>query len=127
MMCAEFLAPKGAPTCWAFSQRWNASLDFTNRGPLVLISHFQTPTALTTISEHDLEQWLRERKVRPAAKLAAAATHLTSLSLTTGLSISPAVAGPVTSNARLTSTARFKPGPSFCLPAKGRRSSSMLS
>jgi transposase len=48
-------------------------LDFTNRGPLVLISHFQTPTALTTISEDDLEQWLRERKVRPAAKVAAAA------------------------------------------------------
>jgi transposase len=48
-------------------------LDFTNRGPIVLISHFQTPTALATIDEHDLEQWLRERKVRPAAKLAAAA------------------------------------------------------
>ena len=51
------------------------ALDFTNRGPLVLISHFQTPTALAAIGQHGLEAWLRERKVRQADKLAAAAVN----------------------------------------------------
>jgi transposase len=48
-------------------------LDFTNRGPLVLVSRFQTPAAVLSIEETDLVAWLRERKARPAAKLAAAA------------------------------------------------------
>jgi transposase len=39
----------------------------------VAISHSQTPTALIDIDEHDLEQWLRERRARPAGKLAVAA------------------------------------------------------
>ncbi|WP_103384212.1 IS110 family RNA-guided transposase [Pseudonocardia dioxanivorans] len=51
------------------------ALDFTNRGPLLLISRFQTPTALRDIEEHDLIEWLREHKARPAAKLAAAARN----------------------------------------------------
>jgi len=49
------------------------ALDFTNRGPLVLVSRFQTPAAVLSIEETDLVAWLRERKARPAAKLAAAA------------------------------------------------------
>lgn len=49
------------------------ALDFTNRGPLVLISQFQTPAALAAMGEHGLECWLRERKVRHPEKLAAAA------------------------------------------------------
>ncbi|MFI6333042.1 IS110 family transposase [Micromonospora chersina] len=51
------------------------ALDFTNRGPLVLISQFQTPAALTAIGREELERWLRERKVRHANKLATAAIH----------------------------------------------------
>lgn len=49
------------------------ALDFTNHGPLVLISQFQTPDAIRATGAHDLEAWLRSRKVRPADKLAAAA------------------------------------------------------
>ncbi|WBB70895.1 transposase [Micromonospora sp. WMMD812] len=49
------------------------AFDFTNRGPLVLISQFQTPAALTAIGREKLELWLRERKVRHANKLATAA------------------------------------------------------
>jgi transposase len=49
------------------------ALDFTNRGPLVLISQFQTPAALAAIGQHGLERWLRERKVRQADKLATVA------------------------------------------------------
>ena len=51
-----------------------------------------------------------------SGKLAAAASQLTSLSVMTGLSISPAVTGPPTSNARLTKTARFNRLPSFAPP-----------
>ena len=49
------------------------ALDFTNRGPLVLISGFQTPDALAAIDRSNLEGWLRARKVRYAGKLATAA------------------------------------------------------
>lgn len=48
-------------------------LDLTNRGPLVLISGFQTPDDLAAIDLPDLERWLRARKVRYARKLATAA------------------------------------------------------
>jgi len=51
------------------------ALDFTNRGPLVLISQFQTSTALTAIGQQALELWLRNNKVRYADKLATAAMH----------------------------------------------------
>jgi transposase len=51
------------------------ALDFTNRGPLVLISHFQTPDAIRALGPQDLESWLRSRKVRPADKLATAAVQ----------------------------------------------------
>jgi len=48
-------------------------LDFTNRGPLVLISGFQTPEALSALDRTELEAWLRARNVRYARKLATAA------------------------------------------------------
>lgn len=48
-------------------------LDFTNRGPLVLISGFPTPDALAAIDLPELVGWLRARKVRYARKLATAA------------------------------------------------------
>ncbi len=51
------------------------ALDFTNRGPLMLISQFQIPTPLIATGREELASWLRERKVRHANKLAAAAIH----------------------------------------------------
>jgi len=49
------------------------ALDFTNRGPLVLINRFQTPAALIATGQEELERWLRSQKVRHADKLANAA------------------------------------------------------
>lgn len=48
-------------------------LDFTNQGPLVLISGYQTPAVLRAAGVSRVERWLRKRKVRDASKLAAAA------------------------------------------------------
>ena len=48
------------------------ALDFPTLGPLVLISHLQAPAPLPGIGARELENWLRERKVRHADKLAAA-------------------------------------------------------
>jgi transposase len=42
-------------------------------GPLTLLTGFQTPAAIREAGQEDLEAWLRERKVRNAGKLAAAA------------------------------------------------------
>lgn len=52
-------------------------LDFTNHGPLVLISGFQTPQAIRAAGSADLERWLRARKLRGADKLAVAVTNAT--------------------------------------------------
>jgi transposase len=49
------------------------ALDLTAAGPLVLLTGFQTPAAVRQAGEEGLEAWLRERKVRNAGKLAAAA------------------------------------------------------
>ncbi|WP_432147152.1 IS110 family transposase [Streptomyces sp. bgisy084] len=51
------------------------ALDMTNRGPLVLLTGYQTPAALRRIGVKRLETWLRNRKVRSAADLAAAAVE----------------------------------------------------
>ncbi len=48
-------------------------LDFTNQGPLILISRFQTASSIRDTGAAELERWLRSRGVRGAAKLAAAA------------------------------------------------------
>ncbi len=48
-------------------------LDLTNRGALVLLTGYQTPTALRTLGVAGLEGWLRSHKVRSADRLAAAA------------------------------------------------------
>ena len=52
-----------------------AVLDFTNRGPLVLISHVQTPDAIRASGQQQLELWLRGRKIRAAGKLATTAVQ----------------------------------------------------
>ena len=51
------------------------ALDFTNQGPLVLISQFQTPHAIRAVGPDGLETWLRSRKVRAVGKLTAAAVQ----------------------------------------------------
>ena len=40
---------------------------------MVLVTGFQTPAALASIEQDDLELWLRQHKVRHAAKLASTA------------------------------------------------------
>ncbi|MCI2423318.1 IS110 family transposase [Saccharopolyspora sp. K220] len=49
------------------------ALDLTTQGPLILLTGFQTPAALQEIGVDALTSWLRERKVRNAAALAAKA------------------------------------------------------
>lgn len=49
------------------------ALDMTLAGPLTLLSGYQTPSALRRLGARRLEAWLRNRKVRKAAQLAAAA------------------------------------------------------
>lgn len=49
------------------------ALDLTTLGPLILLTGFQTPAALREIGVDALTSWLRERKVRNAAALAAKA------------------------------------------------------
>ena len=55
----------------------------------------------------EAREGLRRRRGAGAVRLAAAASQSIRLSVTAGLCISPAAAGPVTSNARPTRTARF--------------------
>jgi transposase len=50
-------------------------LDFTNRGPLILISGFQTPTAIRQLGAGRLAGWLKRRGVRGAGRLAHAAVE----------------------------------------------------
>jgi transposase len=50
-----------------------ASLDFTNHGPLLLISQFPTATAIRSAGPDELHRWLRTQHVRSAATLAARA------------------------------------------------------
>jgi transposase len=50
------------------------TLDLTTAGPLVLLTGFQAPAAIREAGEEALESWLRDRKVRNAGKLAAAAS-----------------------------------------------------
>ncbi|MEW2636567.1 IS110 family transposase, partial [Streptomyces sp. NPDC048389] len=49
------------------------SLDLGNTGPLILLTGYQTPAALRRMGSKRLETWLRNRKVRSAEDLAAAA------------------------------------------------------
>ncbi|MFJ8820138.1 IS110 family RNA-guided transposase [Amycolatopsis thermoflava] len=49
------------------------TLDLTNRGPLVLLTHVQTPTAIRQLGVAGLGEWLRSQHVRGAAELAAKA------------------------------------------------------
>nr|WP_203732996.1 IS110 family transposase [Streptomyces sp. SID12501] len=46
------------------------ALDMTNKGPVVLLTGYQTPTAIRRSGAKRIETWLRNRKVRGAAALA---------------------------------------------------------
>jgi transposase len=59
----------------AISPALERVLDLGNRGPLVLLSGFQTPAALRTAGVDEVTVWLRERRVRGAAALAASAVR----------------------------------------------------
>lgn len=58
------------------------ALDFTNQGPLVLVSQVQTLAAIRSTSVKELASWLRSRKVRASGKVAAAAVHASALQRT---------------------------------------------
>ncbi|MFI5770293.1 IS110 family transposase [Streptomyces sp. NPDC051658] len=49
------------------------SMDFTNTGPLTLLTGYQTPAAIRRLGVKRLETWLRNRKVLRANRLAEAA------------------------------------------------------
>uniref|UniRef100_UPI0004CBFC1F IS110 family transposase n=1 Tax=Streptosporangium amethystogenes TaxID=2002 RepID=UPI0004CBFC1F len=50
-------------------------LELSNKGPLVLLSGYQTPAAIRRSGRGGVEAWLRARKVRSAAALAQAAVE----------------------------------------------------
>ncbi|MFF4764384.1 IS110 family transposase [Streptomyces sp. NPDC001292] len=49
------------------------ALDLTNKGPVILLTGYQTPAAIRRAGAKRIETWLRNRKVRSAAALAKAA------------------------------------------------------
>ncbi|MFE7213291.1 IS110 family transposase, partial [Streptomyces sp. NPDC057611] len=49
------------------------ALDLTNKGPVILLTGYQTPAAIRRAGAKRIETWLRNRKVRNAAALAKAA------------------------------------------------------
>ncbi|MCF2534071.1 IS110 family transposase [Yinghuangia soli] len=51
------------------------ALDLDNQGPLILLTGYQTPAALRRVGRTRLTTWLRNRKVRGAEALAAAAVE----------------------------------------------------
>ena len=57
----------------AISPALERALDLTNRGPLVLLTGFQTPAALREAGVASVAAWLRARKVRGAAAAVRAA------------------------------------------------------
>ena len=59
----------------AISPALERVLDLGNRGPLVLLTGFQTPAALREAGVDAVTAWLRDRRVRGAAALASAAVH----------------------------------------------------
>jgi transposase len=59
----------------AISPALERVLDLGNRGPLVLLTGFQTPAALRQAGVVGVTAWLKERKVRGSAALAAAAVR----------------------------------------------------
>lgn len=68
----------------AVSPALERALDLTNRGPLVLLTRYQSPQAIRRAGVDEVQRWLRSQKVRSAAALTetvvtAAATQHTML------------------------------------------------
>ena len=67
----------------AISPALEHALDLGNRGPLVLLTGFQTPQALRDAGIDELTRWLRDRRVRAAATLATTAVRAAETQSTT--------------------------------------------
>ncbi len=59
----------------AISPALEQALDLTNRGPLMLLTHYQSPEAIRCAGIDEVRQWLRSQKVRNAAALAGKAVE----------------------------------------------------
>ncbi|RSS67720.1 transposase [Streptomyces sp. WAC06128] len=57
-------------------------LDLTNKGPVVLLTAYQTPAAIRRMGVRRLETWLRNRKVEGAGTLAARAVEAAQAQMT---------------------------------------------
>jgi hypothetical protein len=51
------------------------TLDLTNKGPIMLLTGYQTPAAIRHTGAKRLETWLKNRKVKGASALARAAVE----------------------------------------------------
>ncbi|MFZ4297662.1 IS110 family transposase [Streptomyces cinereoruber] len=58
------------------------ALDLTNKGPVVLLTGYQTPAAIRRMGVRRLETWLRNRKVNGAGALAARAVEAAQAQMT---------------------------------------------
>ncbi|WP_329274022.1 IS110 family transposase [Streptomyces sp. NBC_00691] len=58
------------------------ALDLTKKGPVVLLTAYQTPAAIRRMGIRRLETWLRSRKVQRAGALAAAAVEAAQAQMT---------------------------------------------
>lgn len=58
------------------------ALDLTKKGPVILLTAYQTPAAIRRMGVRRLETWLRNRKVQRAGALAAAAVEAAQAQMT---------------------------------------------
>ncbi|MFF3272695.1 IS110 family transposase [Streptomyces chrestomyceticus] len=58
------------------------SLDLVNKGPVMLLTGYQTPAAIRRAGAHRIETWLKNRKVRGAAALAKTAVEAAQAQMT---------------------------------------------
>jgi transposase len=62
-------------------------LDLGNRGPLVLLTGYQTPAALCEAGGEGVTAWLQDRRVRGAAMLAASALRVAQTQITAAVDV----------------------------------------
>ena len=67
----------------AFFPALERCLDLTKKGPVTLLTRYQTPAAIRRLGVKRLENWLRNRKVSDAAALAGRAVEATQAQQTT--------------------------------------------
>ncbi len=71
-----------APSSWNSSPPLERALDLTKKGPVILLTAYQTPAAIRRMGVRRLETWLRNRKVQRAGALAAAAVEAAQAQMT---------------------------------------------